>query len=117
MRKPEPQPEDNTDPFDRLYKRWAEHAIGKRTDPPSRERWDQIVSFLLQSEDPERRRRYSYIESYGSETLGADAYALWEKMPEYTENRSVPAATWPELNAYEELHRGSMARLMQAQGK
>src|SRR5207253_9690283 len=47
------------------------------------------------------------------ESLGADAYEHWHKMPTYTPNLNVPASAWPE---YEKAQRGSMKRLMQAQG-
>jgi hypothetical protein len=104
------------DPFDRLYARWAEHALSKRLDPPSRERWDEIVLRLISSEDPERVRLYKRIEAAGDDTLGGDAYSLWSKMPEYTANRSVTLKTLPELAEYAAGQRGSMRRLMEAKG-
>ena len=102
-----------TDPFDRIYAHWSGEAIATREDPPSRERWDSIVLRLILSEDPERVLRYRNLEATGSGTLGGDAYELWRKMPTYMPNRSVPAATWAD---YEPAQRGSMRRLMQAQG-
>jgi hypothetical protein len=104
------------DPFDRIYSHWAEHAIGKRQEPPSRERWDAIVLRLISSEDPDRVRRYRNLEAQGPGTLGADAYELWSKMPDYMPNRTVPSGNWPDFHAYEEAHRGSMKRLMGDQG-
>jgi hypothetical protein len=68
---------------------------------------------LILSEDPERIVRYRNLEAAGPGTLGEDAYELWRKMPSYTPNRSVPAATWAD---YEVARRGSMQRLMEAQG-
>lgn len=108
--------EEGTDPFDRLYKVWAEHAMRRRTDPPSRERWDLTVLFLLMSKDPNRMRRYAYIESPQPESLGADAYELWQQMPEYTVNRSAPCRTLEELGHYEVAHRWHMKRLMYERG-
>lgn len=102
-----------TDPFDRVYAYWAGQATSKRLDPPSRERWDAIVLRLILSEDPDRKRRYSNIEDKGPESLGADAYELWQKMPDYTPNLSVSRG---DFAAHEEALRGSMRRLMQAQG-
>ncbi len=110
------QKSDRADAFDRLYRRWAEHALGKRRDPPSREVWDSIVLRLLLSEDPVRVRSYRRIEAWGPESLGEDAYELWSMMPDYTANRSVPVKTRKELIAYSEAYIGSMRRLMQAQG-
>jgi hypothetical protein len=104
------------DPFDRVYMRWAEHALRKHLDPPSRERWDEIVLRLISSEDPERVRLYRRIEAVGDDTLGGDAYELWSKMPLYTANRSITAKTLPQLTEYAAQHRGSMRRLMEAKG-
>jgi hypothetical protein len=104
------------DPFDRIYAYWAEQAIGKRREPPSRERWDAIVLRLILSEDPDRVRRYRNLEAVGPGTLGADAYELWSKMPSYTPNLTVPSGNWPDFHAYEEAHRGSMKRLMGGEG-
>ena len=103
----------DTDPFDRLYARWAKQAERQRIDPPSRERWDAIVLRLILSEDPDRVRRYRSIEANGPDSLGADAYELWHKTPDYTPNLSVPKEGFA---AYEEAHRGSMRRLMEQQG-
>ena len=104
------------DPFDRLYVRWAEHALRKQLDPPSRERWDEIVLRLISSEDPERVRLYRRIEAAGDDTLGGDAYGLWSKMPGYTANRSVPLKTLPAFAEYAAGYHGSMRRLMEAKG-
>ena len=95
---------------------WAEHAMSKHFDPPSRERWDEIVLRLISSEDPARVRLYRRIEAAGSDSLGGDAYDLWSKMPTYTANRSVPAKTLPQLAEYATQHRGSMRRLMESKG-
>jgi hypothetical protein len=103
----------DTDPFDRIYAYWSREAMAAGEDPPSRERWDSIALRLILSEDPERVLRYRNLEATGSGTLGGDAYELWRKMPTYMPNRSVPAATWAD---YEPAQRGSMRRLMQAQG-
>lgn len=111
-----PGPDAADDPFDRLYLRWAETAINKRLDPPSRERWDEIVLRLISSLDPARVKLYRRIEADSEDSLGADAYDLWRKMPAYTANLAAPAKTWPELTAYAETHRGSMRRLMEGRG-
>lgn len=103
----------DTDPFDRIYIYWSQTAIKGRENPPSRERWDAIVLRLILSEDPDRVARYRNLEATGPDGLGADAYELWHKMPTYTPNLTVPAGTWPE---YEKTQRGSMRRVMQAQG-
>lgn len=103
----------DTDPFDRLYARWAKQSQGERKDLPSRERWDMIMLRLLLSEDPDRVRRYRFIESGGPDSLGADAYELWRKTPTYTPNLSVPEQGFQE---YEQTQRGSMRRLMESQG-
>lgn len=108
-----PQSED---PFDRLYLEWAKTAISKRLDPPSRERWDAIVLRLILSEDPDRIRRYKWLESTLPDGLGADAFDLWQKTPDYTPNLSVPLKTLAAFEPYEAAHRGSMRRLMEAQG-
>lgn len=105
--------EANTDPFDRIYSHWSQTAIKGHENPPSRERWDSIVLRLILSEDPDRVARYHDLEAAGPDSLGADAYELWHKMPTYTPNLNVPADTWPD---YEKAQRGSMRRLMQAQG-
>lgn len=107
----EPQPE--SDCFDLVYAHWAEQAIGRRLDPPSRERWDAIALRLILSEDPDRIRRYRRIEDNGPESFGTDVYELWRKMPSYTANLSVPSN---DFRSYEVAHRGSMKRLMEAQG-
>ena len=106
--------QEEVDPFDRLYMRWAKHARHESLDPPSRERWDIIILRLLLSEDPDRVRRYRHIEASGQDSLGADAYELWRKTPSYTPNLSVPASGFQE---YEIVRRGSMRRLMEAQGR
>lgn len=104
------------DPFDRLYSRWAGHATGERLDPPSRQRWDSIVLRLILSEDPDRVRRYRHIEAEGPDSLGADAYELWRKMPSYTPNLTAPSGNRLDFKAYEQAQQGSMKRLMEAQG-
>lgn len=104
------------DPFDRLYVRYAQQALRKHMDPPSRERWDEIVLRLISSEDPERVRLYRRIEAVGDDTLGGDAFALWSKMPTYMPDRSIPAKTVREVNEYAAEHRGSMRRLMESRG-
>ena len=104
------------DPFDRLYFKWAEHARGKGTPPPSRERWDAIVLRLILSRDPARVARYRYLEAQGDESLGGDAFALWSKTPSYTHNLSVSIKDREGLQAYAQSHHGSMRRLMEGQG-
>ncbi|HKP51120.1 MAG TPA: hypothetical protein VJ183_00565 [Chloroflexia bacterium] len=106
----------SADPFDRLYSEWAKNAIKQRLDPPSRERWDAIVLRLLLSEDPDRIRRYKWIESTLADGLGADAYELWRKTPNYTPKLSVPIKTVGDFEAFEQAHRGSMHHLMESQG-
>ncbi len=108
--------ENEVDAFDRLYLRWAERAMDKRLDPPSRERWDEIVLRLLLSEDPQRVKLYRQVEATGEDSLGGDAYHLWTKMPDYTADRTAPIATLRELEDYAGKHRGSMWRLMEARG-
>ena len=104
------------DTFDRLYSKWANYALDRRKDPPSRERWDLTVLFLLMSEDPDRVTRYHRIEANGPDTLGSDAFELWSKTPDYTPNRVAPVRTQADLRAYEIAHRGSMRELMEARG-
>lgn len=111
--KPSP---DNQDPFDKLYSRWANFALDKRLNPPSRERWDDTVLFLLMSQDPERVLLYKDISRGRGDSLGADAYELWSKMPDYFTNRSAPVKTQNELRAYEDAHVGSMRVLMESKG-
>jgi hypothetical protein len=108
--------ETQPDPFDRLYSRWANYALDKRLDPPSRERWDDTVLFLLMSQDPERVALYKDIARGHGESLGADVYELWSKMPDYFVNRAAPVKTQAELKAYEQAHLGSMKALMEARG-
>jgi hypothetical protein len=71
---------------------------------------------LLLSEDPDRVRRYRNIEAQGDGSLGADAYELWSKLPDYTPARTVPRGEWPDFDAYERERRGSMRLLMESQG-
>lgn len=104
------------DPFDKIYTHWAEQAVKRHLDPPTRERWDSIVLRLILSEDPARVRRYSRLEDSRPEGLGADAFELWRKTPPYTENLSRPFNGWEEFGAYEEKTRGSMRRLMERDG-
>jgi hypothetical protein len=104
------------DVFDRVYLRWAEHARGRGSQPPSRERWDAIVLRLILSRDPARIARYKYLEGQGEESLGADAFELWSKTPAYTPNLSVNIKEREALRAYAESKHGSMKRLMEGQG-
>jgi hypothetical protein len=104
------------DLFDRLYMKWANTALDKRMDPPSRERWDQIVLFLLMSKDPARIARYRRILAEGPESLGSDAYDLWKKIPEYMSSRAPGVKTQPQLNAYAEANQGAMRTLMEGRG-
>jgi len=104
------------DLFDRLYIKWATFALDKRMDPPSRERWDEIVLFLLMSKDPIRVARYRRIEADGPESLGSDAYDLWKKMPDYMPGRAPGVKTQPQLNAYAAAHQDSMCGLMEQRG-
>src|SRR3954469_9159593 len=100
------------DLFDRLYMKWATIALDKHRDPPSRERWNEIVLFLLMSKDHARVARYRRIEADGPESLGSDAYDLWKKMPEYMSSRAEGIKTQPQLNGYAEVHQGTMRELM-----
>jgi len=105
------------DLFDRLYMKWASEALNKRPGPPSRDRWDQIVLLLLTSKDPERMIRYRRLEASGPESLGSDAYELWEKMPDYMPDRvAVGITTLPELQAYAQAHEGAMRDQMERRG-
>jgi hypothetical protein len=104
------------DLFDRLYIKWATAALDKQKDPPSRERWDQIVLFLLMSKDPVRVVRYRRIEADGPESLGSDANDLWKKMPDYMPGRAPGVTTQPQLNAYAEANQGTMRTLMEQRG-
>jgi hypothetical protein len=107
------------DLFDRLYIKWATVALRKQMDSPSRERWDEIVLFLLMSKDPVRIARYRRLEAEGPDSLGGDAYDLWEKMPAYMSNRADGCAgikTQSELTAYAEAHQDTMSQLMERRG-
>ena len=105
------------DLFDRIYLKWATRALTKYAGPPSRERWDEIVLLLLMSKDPERVVRYRRMEADGPESLGSDAYDLWEKMPDYMPNRVAPGVkTEADLQAYAGLLQGSMRELMDRRG-
>jgi hypothetical protein len=106
----------DSDPFDSIYAYWAGEAIRKRLDPPSREKWDAIVLRLILSEDPDRVRRYRRLDAKGDETLGSDAYQMWSGLPDYAPGRIVRKADWPDFEAYEREHRGSMRQLMESQG-
>ncbi|MGA7733638.1 MAG: hypothetical protein WCD37_20440 [Chloroflexia bacterium] len=108
--------EKEQDPFDRLYSRWASYALDKGLAPPSRERWDATVLFLLSSQDPERVARYRDVVLGRGDSLGTDAYELWEKTPDYVPNRSARVKTQRELQIYEAAHLGSMRTLMEARG-
>lgn len=113
---PQPSVPPEEDAFDRIYMRWARHALDKRLGVPDRGTWDGIILRLLSSQDPERVRMYRRIEMRGEDSLGGDAFALWCKMPEYMPHRIAPAKTTQQLAAYAEEHRGSMRQLMEAQG-
>jgi hypothetical protein len=104
------------DLFDRLFMKWATIALDKQLDPPSRERWDETVLFLLMSKDPDRVLRYRHIEGDGPESLGSDAYDLWKKIPEYMPARAHSVKTQPQLVAYAEVHHGNMRGLMERRG-
>jgi hypothetical protein len=104
------------DLFDRLYLKWATLALNKHSGPPSRERWDEIVLFLMMSKDPDRVSRYRRMEADNAESLGNDAYDLWEKMPGYMSRRAPGVKTEPELKAYAEAHQGAMRELMERRG-
>lgn len=105
-----------SDPFDILYSRWANIALDKKLDPPSRERWDATILFLLLSQDPDRVRTYKDIRLGRGENLGSDAFDLWKKMPDYTINKSAKVKTQKQLKAYEEQHIGDMHKLMEGRG-
>ena len=104
------------DVFDRLYIKWASFALDKRMDPPSRERWDEIVLFLLMSKDPLRMARYRRLESDAPGSLGNDAYDLWKEMPDYMLGSATGIKTQPALKAYAEAHQGTMRQLMERRG-
>jgi hypothetical protein len=108
--------EQTVDPFDKLYSKWATYALDKRRDPPSRERWDAIVMFLLTSRDPARQERYVDVASGKGESLGSDAYKLWLEMPDDASNKTAPVRTKEELAEYEKEHLGSMRTVMEARG-
>src|SRR5688500_13930318 len=112
-RNSKPKTESYGDPFDRLYKRWAEHAYGERLDPPSREMWDKIVLLLISSKDPERVRLYRRLDAEGPDSLGSDAYDLWRKVPNYTANRSISFTNWTDFNSYVKAHEGYMRQVME----
>lgn len=105
-----------SDPFDKLYSRWANIALDKRSDPPSREKWDATVLFLLMSKDSARVTLYRDISLGRGESLGADAYDLWKKMPDYTVKKYAGVKTQKDLRAYETVHLGGMRELMEARG-
>jgi len=107
---------EDADPFDKLFKLWGEHGLSKNLDPPSRERWDFLILRLLLSKDPARVQRYRNVLSQADESLGADAYELWRKMPPYTPNLTAKAKTRTAFEVYEKAHRGAMRRYMEEQG-
>ena len=112
------QVDNKTDnPFDRLYSHWANHALDRNTDPPSKRRWDEAVYFLLRSEDATRRARYRRIAATQQGSLGADAYDLWKQLPDYTPDKHAPVTKKSDLSYYEQVHAGSMARYMEAMGQ
>jgi hypothetical protein len=108
--------EQTPDPFDKLYSKWAVYTLDKHRDPPSREKWDETIMFLLMSRDPNRQERYRDVASGKGESLGADAYELWSEIPENTPNRTAPVRTKKELPDYEKAHLGSMRSVMEARG-
>lgn len=101
------------DLFDRIYLKWGTYALNHRLDPPQRERWDEIVLFLLMSKDPVRMARYKRIEADGPESLGSDAYELWRKLPDYMPARLPELNTVALLKAHAEAHPGTMRALME----
>ena len=105
------------DPFDRLYSHWANHALDKNTNPPSRRRWDEAVYFLLRSEDPDRRTRYRRIAATQHGSLGADAYDLWRQLPDYIPDKHAPVTKKGDLSYYEQVNAGSMGRYMESIGQ
>jgi hypothetical protein len=109
--------DSGADPFDRIYLKWASHALGQRLDPPGRAWWDRIVQRLVLSRDPDRIARYRNLEAIGDETLGGDAYELWRKSPEGTPDRVARISTQPELEAYAASQHGSMRRMMEREGQ
>ena len=111
-----PKTESLGDPFDRLYERWAAHAVDEHPAIPSREMWDKIILLLISSKDPERIRLYRRIDAEGPDSLGSDAYGLWRKVPNYTANRSIPFTNWEDFNAYTKAHEGSMRQVMEKAG-
>ncbi len=104
------------DLFDRIYTRWATYALDHRLDPPSRERWDEIVLFLLISKDPLRIARYRRMEADGQESLGGDAYDLWKKIPDDMPGRLTGIKTVSAVKAYAEGHQDTMRELMERRG-
>jgi len=115
-RNSKPKTESTGDPFDRLYERWAAHAVDEHPTTPSREIWDKIVLFLISSKDRERIRLYRRIDAEGPGSLGSDAYELWRKVPNYTANRSIPFTNWADFNVYVKAHKGSMRQVMEKEG-
>jgi hypothetical protein len=111
------QADNAGDPFDTLYDHWANYALDKNTDPPSKRRWDEAVYFLLRSEDPTRRARYRRIASTQQGSLGADAYDLWKQLPDYTPDKHAPVKKKSDLSYYAAVNAGSMARYMEAMGQ
>ncbi len=105
------------DPFDRLYSHWANYALDKNSNPPSKKRWDEAVYFLLRSEDPTRKARYRRIAATQPGSLGADAYELWQQLPDYTADKHAPATNKNDLRYYEGINAGSMARYMEGIGQ
>jgi hypothetical protein len=101
------------DLFDRLYMKWASTALDRQRDPPKRERWDEIVLFLLMSKDPLRMARYRRLESDAPGSLGNDAYDLWKEMPDYMLGSARGIKTQPALKAYAEANEGTMRQLME----
>ena len=117
LRDAKPKTESSGDPFDRLYRTWAERAFHERINPPSREMWDKIVMLLISSKDAERIRLYRRIDAEGPGSLGADANDLWRKVPGHTANRSIPFTSSDDFNSYVKAHEGSMRQVMETAGQ
>jgi len=96
--------------------KWASTALDRQRDPPKRERWDEIVLFLLMSKDPLRMARYRRLESDSPGSLGNDAYDLWKEMPNYMLGSATGIKTQSALKAYAEARQGTMRQLMEGRG-
>ena len=116
-RNSKPKVEEIGDPFDRLYKTWAEQAFHERLEPPSRAMWDRIILLLISSNDPERIRRYRRIDAEGPDSLGSDANEIWRKVPGYTSHRSIPLTNRADLDSHIKANEGSMRQVMDKAGQ